>query len=55
MRVHLLKAPINNPPEAPMSYITSKWFYYEVLRDLYKEQRVQNNIFPAASVTAWLY
>jgi hypothetical protein len=34
MRVHLLKIPINDPPQAPMEYTISRWFYFQVIKDL---------------------
>lgn len=36
---------INNPPQTTMSYITSQWFYYEVVQDLYRAEKVNSNIF----------
>ncbi|WP_205510095.1 hypothetical protein [Longitalea arenae] len=34
MRVHLLKIPINDPPYAPKEYAVSRWFYFQVIKDL---------------------
>ena len=34
MRVHLLKTPINDPPKCPMEYVTSRWFYFQVVKDM---------------------
>lgn len=41
MRVNLLKVPMNNISGTPADYITSRWFYYEITRDLYREQNLE--------------
>jgi hypothetical protein len=34
MRVHLLNVPINDPPYVPAEWIESRWFYFEVIKDM---------------------
>jgi len=34
MRVHLLKTPLNDPPKWPMEYVISRWFYFQVVKDM---------------------
>ncbi|AEV99920.1 hypothetical protein A4D02_25455 [Niastella koreensis] len=34
MRVHLLKTPLNVPPVIPRQYAISRWFYFEVVKDM---------------------
>jgi hypothetical protein len=34
MRINLLKVPNNCPAKYGMEYATSRWFYFEVIKDL---------------------
>ena len=34
MRAHLLKTPINHPAIVPKQYAVSRWFYFQVVKDM---------------------